>query len=264
MVDVEGARSLSVGDVVVASAVDGTGMPAALAPRPYLHPVRTLGGTVVSAHRPPDHAWHCGVGVAIPDLDGVNCWGGPTYVHGAGYVNRDDHGRVDVRRTRRDGPGLVHDLVWRGPEGAELLLEERRLGWRGVADGWELTWTSAFRCPGAVEVRLGSPGSNGRAGAGYGGFTWRFPACSAVRVRTEHASGEAATHGSVAPWIEWRAAFPGGDAVVRIEALDHDDPWFVRVAEYPALGSALAWDEPVRVRPGSPLVRSFRATVRDA
>ncbi len=117
--------------------------------------------------------------------------------------------------------------------------------------------------PGDAVVRLGGPGSNGRVGAGYGGFTWRFPPCSDVTVRTATASGEDAVHGSVAPWIEWTAAFEGAAATVRIEAQGHEDPWFVRVAEYPAIGSALAWRTPALVRPGIPLVRSFRATISD-
>ena len=30
-------------------------------PRPYLHPVRTLGGEVVTDCRPADHPWHKGI-----------------------------------------------------------------------------------------------------------------------------------------------------------------------------------------------------------
>jgi hypothetical protein len=112
-------------------------------------------------------------------------------------------------------------------------------------------------------VHLGGPGSNGRTGAGYGGFFWRFPECTGVAVRTADAEGETAVHGSVAPWIAWSAVFDGGPATIRIEALDHHDPWFVRAEEYPAIGSALAWDSPAVVQPGAPLVRSFRATITD-
>ncbi|WP_222126968.1 PmoA family protein [Curtobacterium pusillum] len=256
-------HELTVEGTTVASALDGAGTIATSSPRPYLHPVRTLGGAVVSAHHPPDHDWHCGVGFAIPDLDGVNCWGGPTYVRGEGYVRRDDHGRATVAHAGSHGPTLQQEVLWRGPDDAVRLHEDRSLAWRPVDGGWELTWSSSFRTPGDAAVQLGSPGSNGRVGAGYGGFFWRFPPCTDVTVRTIDAAGEAAVHGSVAPWVQWSARFDGGAATVRIEALDHRDPWFVRVAEYPAIGSALAWDQPARVGPGVPLVRSFRATIRD-
>jgi predicted dehydrogenase len=259
----ETLQVLSVDDVTVAVERDGAGTIATSSPRPYLHPVRTLGGTVVSAHHPGDHDWHCGVGVAVPDVDGVNCWGGRTYVHGAGYVWRDDHGSVEVVHAEQHGPASTQELVWRGPDRAVVLREDRVLRWRAVDSGWELSWSSSFRAPGDTPVHLGGPGSNGRVGAGYGGFFWRFPDCSDIVVRTADAEGETAVHGSVAPWIEWAATFDGGPATIRLEARDHRDPWFVRADEYPAIGSALAWDSPAVVRPGTPLVRSFRATITD-
>jgi predicted dehydrogenase len=256
-------HDLTVDGTTVASVLDGAGTIPTSAPRPYLHPVRTLGGTTVSAHHPPDHDWHCGVGVAIPDLDGANCWGGRTYVRGEGYVWRDDHGSATVPHSERHGATLQQEVLWRGPDGTVRLHEDRSLAWRASDGGWELTWSSSFRTPGDAVVRLGGPGSNGRVGAGYGGFFWRFPPCTDVTVRTPDAEGEAAVHGSVAPWVEWSAVFEGAPVTVRIDALDHRDPWFVRAAEYPAIGSAIAWDQPAVVRPGVPLVRSFRATIRD-
>ncbi|WP_412875790.1 PmoA family protein [Curtobacterium flaccumfaciens pv. flaccumfaciens] len=259
----DGIRALVVGGVEVALERDGAGTIATSSPRPSLHPVRTLGGTVVSAYHPVDHAWHCGVGVAIPDVGGVNCWGGPTYVHGRGYVWRDDHGAVEVVHAEQHDTTSAEHLVWRGPGRTVVLREDRTLRWRAVTSGWELSWSSSFRTPGDSPVHLGSPGSNGRTGAGYGGFFWRLPECTGVVVRTADAEGEAAVHGSAAPWIAWSALFDGGPATIRIEALDHDDPWFVRAEEYPAIGSALAWDSPAVVQPGTPLVRSFRATITD-
>ncbi|WP_186315195.1 PmoA family protein [Curtobacterium sp. BH-2-1-1] len=261
-------RTLEVGGTTVATLVDGGASPAAWSPRPFLHPVRTLAGTVLTDARPVDHPWHCGVGTAVPDVDGVNCWGGPTYVPGTGYEERDDHGRAVVTTTSVGDGTLTQDLRWTGSGGAVVLRETRTLTWDASGSGWVLGWTSAFRAPGSSPVRLGSPGSHGRAGAGYGGFTWRFAPCDDVAVRTPTAVGEDAVHGAVAPWVEWTGTFdglhgPGARASVRFEALGHADPWFVRVAEYPAVGSALAWDAPAVVEPGAPLVRSFRVTVRD-
>jgi hypothetical protein len=248
---------------VVARARDGAGTVPESVPRPYLHPVRTLGGTTVSAHHPVDHDWHCGVGVALPDLDGVNCWGGPTWVRDTGYVRRDDHGRAIVPHLEHHGDAVTAEVRWQGPDGATLLHEDRTVAWGSTLDGWTLEWSSSFRTPGDRPVRLGGPGSNGRTGAGYGGFFWRFPSCTDVDVRTPSGAGEAAVHGSVAPWVSFTARFSGRPATVRLEAVGHRDPWFVRVAEYPAIGSALAWRDPVTVRPGSPVVRAFRATVSD-
>ncbi|OII39022.1 hypothetical protein BIU98_12680 [Curtobacterium sp. MMLR14_010] len=248
----------------VATVLDGAGTIPTSVPRPYLHPVRTLAGVVVSAHHPPDHDWHCGVGPAIPDVDGTNCWGGRTYVRGEGYVWRDDHGTVTVERETVEGDSHTLELSWRGPDGRPRLHEDRTTATRSLGPGaWELRTTSSFSTPGDDDVLLGGPGSNGRVGAGYGGFTWRLPPCTDVEVRTPTATGESAVHGSVAPWVAWSADVEGRPVTIVLEALGHRDPWFVRFAEYPAIASALAWSTPATVHPGVPLVRAFRAVVAD-
>src|SRR5882724_1057356 len=66
-----------------------------LSPRPYLHPVRTLAGTVVTDFLPADHLWHLGVSLGVPDVSGTNLWGGRSYVHGQGYVWLADHGSIE-------------------------------------------------------------------------------------------------------------------------------------------------------------------------
>src|ERR1700738_3733425 len=80
----------AVADYVLEPDVDPT-----LVPRPYLHPVRTLAGTVVTDLLPADHLWHLGVSLAMPDVAGANLWGGRSYVHGRGYVWLADHGEIE-------------------------------------------------------------------------------------------------------------------------------------------------------------------------
>lgn len=115
-------------------------------------------------------------------------------------------------------------------------------------------------------IELGSPGTHGRVDGGYGGFAWRFPAASDVDVRTASASGEDATHGTVSPWIAFSARFPDGEATVALAADDArtaSDPWFVRVADYPGIGSALAWGQPVLLDAGASATLSFRGIIAD-
>ena len=64
-------------------------------PRPYLHPVRTRGGDLVTAFRPHDHVWHKGIAWSLPVVGEHNFWGGPTYVHGQGYVQLENDGSMD-------------------------------------------------------------------------------------------------------------------------------------------------------------------------
>ncbi|KRE72184.1 DUF6807 family protein [Arthrobacter sp. Soil762] len=266
----------------VADYQDGSRVRAVSSPRPYLHPVRTLAGTVVTDHQPLDHVWHLGVGVALQDVDGVNFWGGRTYTRAAGgYVWRPDHGCI-VRAgepSQADGK-LTENLAWNGPDGAPVLTEQRTWTWAAVGPSvWRLTLDFSLSPAGNQPVSLGSPGSNGRVGGGYGGFFWRLPECSGARVWTPSGAGESAAHGSVAPWLAWSGGFtgtfdggthqsgasPDGGAatLVFVAAAGSTDPWFVRVDGYAGVGQSLAWDAPVIAEPGTPVRRSVTVFIAD-
>lgn len=256
----------TLGAATVAEYRDGRRLAPTLAPRPYLHPVRTLGGVVVTDHLPLDHVWHLGVGVAVQDVDGVNYWGGRTYTRDAGaYVWRPDHGRIEQTRARRTDTSLEEGLTWRNPQGAALLEEQRRWTWRRVEDSvWLLSLTFTLSPSGDAPVRLGSPGSNGRPQGGYGGFFWRLPWAEDVDVRTADHEGEDAVHGTTAPWLAWSADFDGGPAtLVFLASPEAPDPWFVRAEGYAGVGLSLAWDTPVTVRPEAPVTRTVRVLVAD-
>ncbi len=114
-----------VGEDEVLAYVDGLGTIATSTPRPYLHPVRTRSGVVVSATHPADHDWHTGVGMAIPDVNGTNFWGGGTYVHGRGYAIENDHGVVIGGPVDREDAGFRQQLDWVGSDGRRELVEQR-------------------------------------------------------------------------------------------------------------------------------------------
>jgi predicted dehydrogenase len=257
-------------DVDVAVYRDGLGTIPTSSPRPYLHPVRTLAGVVVSAQHPADHDWHNGVGMAVPDVNGSSFWGGGTYVHGEGYVLLDNHGRIVGEPPKLGDDAFTQELEWIGHDGSVVLHEQRAIGWTAIdQQSWRLIFESKLRTDAGAQ--LGSPGSKGRIGGGYGGFFWRFPACDNVEVFTAEAGGEDDVHGSVAPWLAWSADFaagPGisGPATIVIagpEAAAAGEPWFVRVHSYPGVGSALAWDQPKVLAPGEVLQRRFDVAIAD-
>ena len=248
----------------VAAPRSGAAVAASLSPRPFLHPVRTLAGVQLTDRSPLDHVWHLGVGVAMPDVGGTNLWGGPDYRDGEGYRWQRTHGTI--RRAAEDvvGAGSLRQLLtWCDPEGAALVDETRE--WT-VAEIDSASWRLDLRftlTAAAGPVELGSPGSHGRAGAGYGGFFWRFAPCRNVEVTTPDATGEDSVNGSRAPWLRWSADFADGPASVRFAAPpESDDPWFVRVTDYPGVGSALAWDRPLRLDEG-PVTRTISMVVGD-
>ena len=272
----------------VAEYVGGRDLDPGLAPRPHLHPVRTLGGTAVTAVAPEDHPWHLGFSVAVPDVDSANFWGGPTYLRGRGYTWCSDHGRIEHRAfSRRTGDGFDETLQWRGRTGEVLLTEERRVRARLVERGWELALVTTLTNTTARPLRLAGPAANGRDGAGYGGLFWRLPPAAAPRVRTATAAGEQAVHGAAAPWLAWSVAGRGADdssasggrggsgrdggsgggaftlVFAPADAATRADPWFVRVGDYPGVGSQLAGHAPVVLAPGAALTRGLRTLIAD-
>lgn len=263
---------------MVARGNDGGRMVPTSSPRPYLHPVSTLAGTVVTDHLPEDHVWHLGAAVAIQDVDGVNFWGGRTYTRDAGaYVWRKDHGRIVTVATDRDGNVQTETLNWLAPDGTPLLSERRTWSWAAVGtSAWRLTLDFTLTPHGPNPVTLGSPGSNGRPQGGYGGFFWRLPAVDGSRVWTASAEGEESLHGAVAsaaaPWLAWSGTFrqgepDGGPATLvflpRLEPEQPGDPWFVRVAGYPGVGLSLAWEQPAVASHDNPLHRTVTVLVAD-
>ncbi|MFC8304466.1 DUF6807 family protein [Specibacter sp. NPDC057265] len=250
----------------VAREISGATLAPTLSPRPYLHPVTTLAGTVVTDAMPLDHVWHLGAGVALQDVNGVNFWGGRTYRReNAGYIWRPDHGRI-IRSSAADSGTSRHEkLGWCGPDGVRILDESRTWSWQARdSSAWQLTLRFSLTPAGSGPVALGSPGSNGREAGGYGGFFWRLPPVAHSTVRTASASGEEAVHGSRAPWLAWSGEFGTAPATLVFTAPpEADDPWFVRAAGYPGVGSSLAWDAAVVLQAGETLTRTVSVIIAD-
>ncbi|MFF0307662.1 DUF6807 family protein [Streptosporangium sp. NPDC004379] len=237
------AVGLDVGGVRVAEYVIRPRLPGTSSPRPYLHPVRTLGGTVVTEFAPADHVHHLGVSVAVSDLGGANFWGGRTYVRDHGPAWLGDHGsQRHLAFLRRDPAGFTETLSWRGPDGTEIALEEREVRAVELDGCWALDFSFTLTNLTGASLEVRSSATKGRTGAGYGGFFWRAPGETADReVFTEDAEGEDRVHGSTAPWLA--LASPGWTLVFA----QRSDPWFVRTEEYPGVGPALAWERPLVV-----------------
>jgi hypothetical protein len=261
---------LSLANLAVAEYVWRPDLPIAVAPRPYLHPVRTLSGTVVTEVRPSSHRHHLGVSVAVAEIDGSNFWGGRTFVAGHGPAWLDNHGiQRHVRWTRRTPTQLSHSLRWVSIDEEELLSERRMLSARLVeADAWALTWEFALTNTAGRALTIRSPAGMGRAGAGFGGFFWRAP----IGVRSCHVASAAgdridAVHGARSPWLaltnqseeqrQWTLVFIAATEATR------DDPWFVRIRDYVGVGSALAWDDPLVLAPGATATRRVITVVAD-
>ncbi|UYO97551.1 PmoA family protein [Microbacterium sp. M28] len=211
---------------------DGIGVDHDLSPRPFLTATTPL-GVAVTQVEPGDHRHHLGVSAAMPDVNGTSFWGGRTYVRERGSLMLDNHGMQQVTsRDVRDGT-IVEQVVWRDALGATLLDEERTITVRPGDGVWEVVWASRLTAP-EQDVSFGSPQTNGRPGAFYGGLFWRAPFPEA-RVRTADGSGVDAAHGSLSPWI----CLDAEDASL-VGASTNGLPWFVRAEGYVGFGPAVA------------------------
>ena len=239
-------------------------LPARLSPRPYLHPVTTLAGTAVTELSPPDHTHHLGVGVAVPDVEGHNFWGGRTYVRDQGPTELDNHGaQRHASFQLRDPDGFVEELRWVA-SGGELLRERRTVAATELTDtAWALDFTFSLTNVTDRPLSIGSPATNGRSGAAYGGFFWRArKEHDTPHVFTADREGEAEVHTTRAAWLAlagttWTLVFAGATDTTR------RDPWFVRTAEYPGVGSSLAHTERLPVPSGETVVRRIVTVVAD-
>lgn len=235
-----------------------------LAPRPYLHPVSTLHGTPVTELMPADHPHHLGVGVAVPDVAGHDFWGGRTFVAGRGPTPLDNHGtQRHLGFNLCDPDGFVEELSWSVGE-YELLRERRTVAVTELTDtAWALDFTFSLTNATPGPLSIGSPATNGRPGAAYGGFFWRAPKEEAPPdAFTADTEGETAVHESRADWLAltgegWTLVFAGATEPTR------RDPWFVRTADYPGVGSSLAHRERLPVAAGDTLVRRVVTVVAD-
>ncbi|MDA0566943.1 PmoA family protein [Streptomonospora sp. S1-112] len=254
--------------VAVASWRAGADVPPDLSPRPYLHPVRTLGGTVVTEVYPADHPHHLGVGVAVPDIDGTSFWGGTTFVRDRGPVLLDNHGRQEHRAWTRAGESRRTERVaWLNRTGAELCEEVRETAAVDLdARAWALCLRSRLRNTSGRELEVNSPATKGRPGAGYGGYFWRAPKeAEPPRCLGPEQEGETALHGSRSPWL---ALFGGSSPDTRWTLVfaavgPERDPWFLRAREYPGVGAALVWDTPLRFAQDAEIDRHVVTVVAD-
>ncbi|MFD4375832.1 PmoA family protein [Streptomyces sp. NPDC058486] len=262
---------LRAGGRAVAHCVTRPALAADHSPRPYLHPVTTLAGRAVTEVLPEDHVHHLGVSIAVPDVDGSNFWGGRTFVRGRGSVELDNHGVQHHDGFKLCDPdGFVEELSWTAG-GERLLAEHRTVAAVSLTDtAWALDLTFSVTNVSGRDLSIGSPATNGRPGAAYGGFFWRAPKEASAPVvfgpgaECSHAdgTGEEAVHGVRADWVAmggdgWTLVFAGATEATR------RDPWFVRAAEYPGVGSSLAYGERLAVPAGETFVRRVVTVVAD-
>lgn len=250
--------------------------PADEAPRPYLHPVCSLAGEVLTNFRPNDHRWHHGLSYTLASVAGVNFWGGPSYRAADGYQWRGDHGRQrHLEWLERTPERLSHRVAWEDGSGFTLLEERRTLSIQVMSErAWSLRWQATLENVAGRELELGHYQSlHGLTGSHYTGLQFRGardlldehgdPAVTVVNA--VGAAGEAEVHGAPAEWMEWRGQKDESQRRVSIRFANGQGPlhWFVR-RKNPIAAFPFPFDRPAVLAPGAAWLVDHLLTFTDA
>ncbi|HEU5472236.1 MAG TPA: PmoA family protein [Actinophytocola sp.] len=245
-------------------------------PRPYLHPVHTLGGDLVTLYRPHDHVWHKGIAWSLPNVGPANFWGGVTYTRVGGYQQLPNNGTMRHRdftalSANEVSVHIGHTLDWVTEPGETWFTEHRTLcfGLAGEA-AWTLAFATSLTNVTSQEIRIGSPTTEGRPNAGYGGLFWRGPrSFSDGRVHAPGVVGGDDLMGIRAPWLAYTGRHDDHgrcSTLVFVDSPDNPDhptQWFVRTGIYACLCPAPFFSAEVPVPPATTLTLRYAITIAD-
>ncbi|GLK17882.1 PmoA family protein [Herbiconiux flava] len=277
------------GPIVLAEYVMRPADPQLESPRPYFAPLRTRGGDVVTDLRPADHVWHKGLSWSLPVVGDENFWGGPSFRRGEGYVQLPNNGRQrHLAFDRLDSGQRAHiteRLDWLAENGETLFDETRHLTVETIDDtAWLLVFDTVMTNRTAASVALGSPTTEGRPNAGYGGLFWRGPASfTGGRILAPHAPGSTGDEGGPggdggaggdelrgtrSPWLGFVGEHPDArsSTIVIVDLPGnprHPTPWFARSEEYAGLCPAPFFDEEWEVAAGAELRARYAVVIAD-
>lgn len=189
------------------------------APKPAWTHLATLGGDLLTLHRPFDHLHHRGAVLTWSDVNGFNFW---EEDRGAAAS-----GRIVWRRwlDRAVGPAdarAAAELDWLDPAGRALLRQRLVFAGTLLAGGaWRFrveTVLSALESP----VRLATPPQ-------YNGFGLRLARSLQVRPRILNSAGglgAPGTSGVPAAWCDYSGYLDGGVGEAGVTVLSHpgNDP----------------------------------------
>ncbi len=252
-------------------------------PRPFFHPLTTLAGDEVTISRPWDHVWHKGLSWAPPNVGRHNFWGGATYTRATEYANLDNNRAMTHQSFTgidQSGAGITvsESLTWTSQEGEPVIAETRRFSVRLLEDGdgsdtagaYAILFETRMSNISGADLQIGSPTTEGRDNAGYGGLFWRGPrSFTGGEFRSQDGAGTDEFMGSRSPWIAFTGKHDGtcrSSTIAFVE--DPSNPgapnqWFARSSIFACLGSAPFFSAEVPLREGSPLTYRYAVVIAD-
>jgi hypothetical protein len=144
--------------------------------KPFFHPVRPMGGPVVTEARPKDHRWHYGLWFAWKLINGVNYW---EEGQAAGQPAGQTNWRSFQLTTDPAGQATLEGkLTYRPGDGTPVLIETRRIVIHPPKQNgrYAIDWHATFTARQKVTLdRTPPPGvEGGKSWGGYAGLSVRL------------------------------------------------------------------------------------------
>lgn len=235
--------------------------------RPYIHPLYSIDGDILTNLRPNDHPWHHGISFTLTSVNGVNFWGGPSHRAADSYQWRSDQGiQRHLEWVEKTPERLVERLAWIDPQQSDRIVieEERTLRTSLQDEGWQLRWTSQISNPGAEDLVCENYHSlGGLEGSHYSGLQFRGVreflhqhGDDLIQMLGESGATELnELHGQEAHWVEWQGQVDTTlrRSRIRFESLSGPIPWFVRPND-PMVAFAPHREKPLTISAGQSTV----------
>jgi hypothetical protein len=238
--------------------------------RPYVHPLRTPAGHVLSRNAPDDHPWHHGLWFTIKFVNEENFW---EEYDAYGVLRHDAEPSLD---EVDGGVRLSGSLTWTRPDReTTALTEDRSWTYRSLGDdAYALDLETTLVAPTDV-VYDRTPFTTW---GGYGGLALRGAGdWHDTRLLLDDGVERERALGERSAWCALDGLVGDADAPAGIAVLSapgsprHPVPWYAstRAATYGDDGwsnfvnAAFLWDEPLEVGAGEPLSFAYRVVVHD-
>ncbi len=238
--------------------------------RPYVHPLSTPAGHVLTRNAPDDHPWHHGLWFTIKFVNEENFW---EEYDAYGVLRHDDEPAVE-----HDGDvvSVTGGLTWTRPDRETVALrEQRRWTYRPLGDdAYALDFATTLVAPTEV-VYDRTPFTTW---GGYGGLAFRGAGdWHDTRLRLDDGEERERALGERSAWCALDGLAGEDDSPVGVaflaapEGPRHPVPWYAstKAATYGDEGwsnfvnAAFLWDEPLTVAADEPLAFAYRVIVHD-
>jgi hypothetical protein len=238
--------------------------------RPFLHPVATPSGTVLTRNAPEDHPWHHGLWFTIKLVNDENFWEEYDAYGVLRHVEEPKISTIDgVTRWYITG-----ELNWIRPDRETVIIvEHRSFATRRLDDTAYAIDVSTTLTPRADVVLDRTPFTTW---GGYGGLAFRGRGdWTDTRLLLDDGETRDRVLGDQSRWCDLSGSVDGGDAGVAIlshaTSPRHPVPWYgsTKADTYGEdgwsnfLNAAFLWDGPLSVATDESLNLRYRVVVHD-